>query len=526
VAAQPPLQSRSAPAARPLVRQALLKAVTGFALGVLTSAALVLLATAGFPEISEFGIDAGMRLKVALDRWHDIDGGMPLVEQESHEGKDAHGSAFVFLDLDPEGQAAASGCAALAAWRKNPSPADGGGAAAIKPDPAVDTTHCASTSPINRDLLAAVVQTLQERGSRLIVLDIVLSAQDASEVDNKRLHDALESSSKPAPILFAVPAEPVLQEDAEGDVAIRIEPASQRPDPFASLARPSVAIPTPGQPLRRYPKCYWVLPPGGAREPGSHLASLPKLADDLAATPAPPPAAAETGCDTKAPRIIYTLPPITAHEDSGAGSVDGALWAHYRKVFDRCTIAHFWDPDSRCGPVAAKDSVLRDRIVIVGTSNPIRRDWHYTPLGDMVGAQVVANAIRSFQQFPDEKDEAPWHLFFHKLGIVFCCSIVWFFYHLSIRRLERHSHGRKPSRAARVRRGLFKFVAFSSTLTIVIGLTLWMSFHGEGPAPSLDILLGVLAISIEQFVETAERLLAWIEKWVAKGLRLPSEKHR
>ena len=55
----------------------------------------------------------------------------------------------------------------------------------------------------------------------------------------------------------------------------------------------------------------------------------------------------------------------------------------------------------------------------------LHHEWHYTPVGNMVGAEVVANAIRSFEQFPSLPDPSPLAVFLGKLGIVaVCCACL------------------------------------------------------------------------------------------------------
>ena len=61
--------------------------------------------------------------------------------------------------------------------------------------------------------------------------------------------------------------------------------------------------------------------------------------------------------------------------------------------------------------------MYKDKIVVIGASNPSRRDRHYTPFGDMAGSEVVINAIRSFLIY-DSQDKSPWDLIKRELVIV------------------------------------------------------------------------------------------------------------
>jgi hypothetical protein len=52
---------------------------------------------------------------------------------------------------------------------------------------------------------------------------------------------------------------------------------------------------------------------------------------------------------------------------------------------------------------------------------------------------------------------------------------------------------------------------FVVCLMITLGLALWLSYQTDAPAPSLNILIGVLAISLEQYVDAMTWLIRRME---------------
>ncbi len=474
----------------------LVRSLAGFVLGAITSILVVLVAKVIFPQINEAGIDAGMRLRLQLERLRHLSSSMPAAEAQ---GAKSGGLRYVFLDLDPQSQAGVpSGCDALR-----------------KRLPATEAStvigDCASTRPFDRRLLTEVLRTLKERGARLIVLDVVLAEADAAPADNADLAGALAQAAAPSgtSVIFAQAVQPVTRDnDGEADDGryFRLEDqpltGSSREHPsFAQAAIPAVAIPSPEQPVRRYSVCV-DLQQNGQRPTLPHAAAAVLRGKDWKET-----CNGESG--TSAPRIIYTLPPILGHEDSSREGLQRADWAFYRPVVNRCLAGLLWNEDSRCG--STKDSLFNQAVVVVGASNPVRRDWHYTPLGNMVGAEVVINAIRSAIEFPDLPDKSVTASILSKLQIVTVCACIWFAFHAWRNRRERLGRPARP---------LAVVFAFGTTLAVVVAVTLFMSYDTRAPAPSLDVFIGVLAISLEQYVELAQAVVHRIEHRLAALLGL------
>jgi hypothetical protein len=471
-------------------KKPLLQSLAGFVLGALTSLVVVAVANVGFPQISDAGIDAGMRLAVHLERLGHFSEGLP----------DDGGIGYVFLDVDPEhAEGSLSGCDALRKHETN----DG----LAPPEAAPPTQECRSTRPFNRHLLAEIVRELRSRGTRLIVMDIVLSEADASKKENDELVAAMWfARDGDVPVVFAAPVQPRNDDQSDGALYFEVEPQSSlegsQAATFRNTGQPAVAVPSPEQPVRRYPRC--------ASIEGGTMRTLPFAAADLIRKR---PGRDEMPCRAPAHRIVYTIPPFAGHEDSAPGTKGRDTWAFYRKLANRCLVGNFWNAASRCGAPKEKGSAFTGKIVVVGASNPIRRDWHYTPLGNMVGPEVVINTIRSALQVPNSHDPKFWGSLGSKLLIVIFCAVLWFPYHVWRLCRSRRSRSR-PSRWATVTNGAIVSGGFVVTLFAVVVVTLLMSL------PHLDVLIGVLAISLELYVEGAQVILHYIEQRLASWLGL------
>jgi hypothetical protein len=486
------------PAGRmPWFRLALLKTIVGCALGLFSSAAVIWFTHKAFPQVGEFSVDVGLKLKMSLDRLKHLSTGLPK--------KDADAS-FVFLDVDPKHEGA-SVCTAIA--KNFAQPLD-----------------CHSARPLNRYVLAKLIDDLQDRKPSLIVLDVTL-AYDYPVVpkeESKALAKAMGSSK--VPIVYAAPAELNWREgdvDSAPEVEVDAEdmfPAelitSKPEDNTANKAHAAIAFPEADQPLRRYRKCYAVA--------GSNVAAytLPWLAAELLSKPRDAKLGPCNDSDNPVPRIIYTIPPIDGHQDMQLTS-ERAQWAFYRNVYTRCLVSKFWEENrSRCGKVDDVTSLYEGKVVVIGASNPGRRDWHYTPLGNMAGPEVVVNAIRSFQKFSKQPEPTAFETFRHEALIVMTCSLLWLLFH-SLRYGTAGAVSRRLAPLTQVKRALFVGGAFVATLLLVLGVTIHMSFESDGPAPSLSILVGVLAITAEQYVDAMEWVLHRVSEAAARLLGISKE---
>lgn len=540
-------------------KHALLKTAAGLVLGAIVSVAVVATGTV-FPEIKDAGIDAGMRLRVHLQRMAFISTGLP-VREPGFEVPNGASAGFVFVDLDPDrtdavgtsnGGEPESGCAAMAAKFPNRYRLAGvGDAPPTTGRPALPKPlHCQSTRPVNRYLLARVVEALRVHKPRVIVVDIVLG-EDDDIVPGDETEELVDGWSRrlpthdggpgDVPIVYAAPVQLVWNEHepaARRSVVTHERPPvsgkAELESRLKAFAQPAVAFPEPGQPVRRFANCFVVA------DRDAPLSTLPRLVADLMSRGSPP----EPGdCATaNARRIVFTVPPLNVHQAETLQSSARDDWSFYRRVFNHCLVAQFWGTaPSPCSSEFTPQSAYSGRIVVVGASNPIRRDWHYTPLGNMVGAEVVINAIRSFTQFPNARDKSGLESLFSKWLIVLVCGVVWgvfFAYWMRARyaaglspdtrdraRADAGTEGRACSGAVQVRSAPLRYRIsitfwFLVTLLVVLVTTVWMSFRLTGPAPSLDVLAGVLAITLEQYVEGTRWLLHRLEAGLGKLLHI------
>lgn len=497
----------------PWVRHAIVKTFAGLALGLVTAGTLVWLSNRFFPELQEYGEDLGLRVSVYFDR---VAGALP-----PRSDTDVFG--YVFLDVDPEHSAARpagaapespseQACTAYAeALRAGRAPATGD---------ADGRLSCNSARPINRRLLAALVAELRARQVRMVILDVVLAKESGviDQGEDEALTRALVApGGGVTPVLFAGPYEmyPPSGPGETGPVGL-VLPLLVEDNADAGV-RTAAALPAPGQPVRRYPKCLRQaaadaapvpsLPYQAARQlrPGERDCSVQRVGDS------------ERG-DTNAPRIIFTLPSQPVHQDD-LMAPGRARWAAYRGRYDRCLAAHFWDAD---GSLCGQADTYKNKVVVIGVSNPQRRDRHYTPLGDMAGPEVIINAVRSFIAYPDHRDKTLAELLVKKCIVVAVCGVLWFGYFLV--RCRWFSEGALPpnSKLQLAGRAAVVGLCFVATLLGVGVLALTLSFKIEGPMPSLDVMIPVLAIAIDEYVEQVGRVVHGVEHGLEWLLGVPS----
>lgn len=507
-------------------RRAVAKAVAGLALGLVTAVVLVWLSQRVFPALQDFGEDVGLRVGVYLDRVAGSASSMPLRKGQGDV------FSFIFLDVDPDGvirsgadrsahSAAQEACDAYAAAARTgrTSPVPAGVAPAL---------NCSSARPINRYLLAALITALRERGARMIVLDVVLAEElgvvDSAESDALRnVLPSRNAADTIVPVLIVAPYEISGQQgDAANEKLVTLVMPGLVAGDAARGVHIAAALPAPGQPVRRYPKC---LRQSGADE--SYVPSLPFLAahllsargnvSDVCAAEREEPRQHPVGRQN-APRIVYTLPSMPAHQDDLLASTR-ARWAPYREIFNRCLAAHFWDStESHC----AQAQTYQGKVVVIGTSNPLRRDRHFTPLGDMSGAELVVNAVRSFVAYPDYRDKTFSETLGKKSIIVLWCGLVWLGYFLVRCWCFRVGEPTPLSMARIASRTTVVCIAFVVAMLAVIAVALYGSFRTFGPAPSLDVLIPVLAIAVDEYVEQVSKVVHRVESWVEALLGVSS----
>lgn len=527
------------------LRDATITTLGGLVLGGMTAIVVVLLGHTVFPEVAESGTDMGMRLKVAVERFRNFSTGLPLRESEAR-GLPAAATGYVFLDVDAEylpGSTSSAEAGAMAACRalqarfqasyRMASP--GRQAAEAGAGQTAAALDCASSRPLNRYLLAELVKELRRRGAKLVVLDIVLEREQGviGDQENRALLRELAAPS-PVPVIYAAPLELVWEENSaphRNVVSLAsgsdMRAAAGARSPGEGAAYAAIAVPAPDRVLRRYPRCFTV---EGSPVPA---AGMPQLAAQLL-TAQKQPGSCDAG-KAEADRIVFTLPSITGHlsqvlgpHSSEQAQRESATRTFYRPVYGRCLAAHFWEAGGWCGEAPAgtdgPPSYYRDKVVVVGITNPVRRDWHITPLGNMVGAQVIVNAIRSRVQYPWLHEHSLAGTLGKELLIVLACIPFWFTFHLLRYGTAHPSPSGDQSGGEyreNIKRRVYLVLWYIAALSLVLATTFRMSFAISGPAPSLDVLIGVLAITTELYVEVAKWIVHSTEHFVGRLLPAP-----
>ena len=497
--------------AKRVLPEAIVETLAGGLLGVVTASVLVVSSLVFFPGLADFDYDMGLRMRKFADEY--------LSNWTTGLVPDAkHVDSYVFVDVDPqlepsptEGGDDTGACSALAhvptrCYVMRPgAPAPRDRAACARGQVVL---NCSAARPLNRHLLSELVKGLRERGARLIILDVVLADEPGAidQAENLALRDAMRQSGDAAgPVIFAQPAEYDSQHEPTGSHSARVDPArlfdarlpADAGGTAAGNGRPAfaaIALAAPGQPVRRYPKCFHSVWHGAKPSP-----SLPYVAAALLAQPGTDPTslcpalgADDSGRDDSpysAPRIRYTLPSLRAHQDNTRDGEDFRMWSVYRHVYNRCLAAKFWSEESPC----SRPETYRGKVVVIGASSFLRRDRHYTPIGNMAGAEVVINAIRSFVLNPQQRDQDVGEAVLKKVSIVLVCLVPWLAFFCVYGYVKRGSHHRSHWTASLCRIAIVIF-AFATTLVLVVGITFRASYS------SFFVLIGVLAIAVELYI--------------------------
>jgi hypothetical protein len=494
--------------------EAVAKTASGILLGLITSILVVLASHLLFPSLADFDYDLGLQMQT----WADLKLQFGATSLRS-SNKD---KAYLFLDVDPRptgsadestdtpqptgGAAPSTACASLIRQypgRYSPVSSKENGKASL---------NCSDARPLNRYVLAELVKGLRERGAALIVLDVelapALDVVDAQETS--ALQTALWDGVAGAPtVIYADPVE-FVSADRTSDAILTASKhnpdfdAPEHPGPGRDLVMSAIALPAPGVPLRRYPKC--VLDVSHDRRP---VPSLPYLTAKLIDNPRVDPASI---CDVRQvngsddsreehdnllepARIHYTLQSLRAHQDATLDGDDFKRWSVYRSVYNRCIAAQFWQKDSQCSDA----QTYRGKVVVIGASNPVRRDQHYTPIGSMAGPEVVINAVRSFELYSHEHEKSVPQAIWAKTLIVLECGLVWLAFYLMRCLLDRSRTG--APLAKRFSMSCAVFALFCVASSVVLVMTFRASYS------SLSVLVAVMAIAIEQYVEVVTKFV-------------------
>jgi len=205
---------------------AIVKSLSGIALGLFLAFAVLPFVRWLFPTFQEWSIDRGMRISEMM---HPV-APVPMERSLGIRG-------YVFVDVDA-GEAAPSqaACDSVALHHASTAKAP---------------WECAAWRPVNRFLLAALVELLRSRGAKLIIVDVDLAAggYPLPADESTALIGALEAAGAPA--LAVLPAEPLRETDRSDQLSIKVPPVPGV-SPAQALVLAAPALPFPGDILRRY----------------------------------------------------------------------------------------------------------------------------------------------------------------------------------------------------------------------------------------------------------------------------------
>lgn len=416
--------------------------------------------------------------------------------------------AAVLVDIDAEedtGRGARGPCQALAGAFPNdyslggtdePTPARSRAPKPVK-------LNCSSARPLNRYLLARVIAELDARGAAAIVLDTELRQErDVVDDDENRALVAALAKVKTTTVVFATPVASA-HFDARDPFSRNVELADDDRLPVERfpVVLGAVALSEAEQPVRRYSKCYLDTDKGKRLGNVAFVAALVlrgRAVNSMdGVCDAEMAHAAAKGHAELAPRIAYALPSLSlrhiTEDATDLGEHEARLRMLYRGVYTRCRAVELLDGLAAQQNICSRADTYAGRVVVVGTSSPLRRDFHQTPLGTMVGAEVVINAIRSFELGLLHDRRGSEEGIFVKGGIELGRSALLWFVYFAVKAFEkrnRHSRRRVGKRLWCAAVGLL----FIATLLTTIAMTLWDGYR------SLTIVGAVMGMAVEQFV--------------------------
>jgi CHASE2 domain-containing sensor protein len=496
-------------------RVALIRTLTGTVVGVLIAATLHAIIWL-FPGVEDFDNDFGMVARLFVTELRHRSSAIPSSNEQP---------GFVFVDIDPDRAPPGANSACDALTKAHPgrytiveksrglSPARGTG---HEPREGVQL-DCGSGRPLNRYLLSEIIAELQKRNPRTIVVDVELDGEPGvvTSEETQALARALSGSQVPTVYVLPVDDPEVLHPPV---TFVHVVPSAlrlgQAPHAFAT-----VALAEPGVPVRRYAKCYrddtgdrWI--PSLPFQAASTLrAALPTDGDTLCR--------AEIGVKPAelTARIDYTLPSLAAHAvDEDADLVDQrfALRTIYRHLYIRCLASDFWPGGSAQSKRCSLGETYAGRVVVIGASNQARRDTHPTPFGPMAGAEVVMNAMQTFAKSVRERDTSLGKPI-GELGQLILSSLLWLPYFGLKSFLQRKDDDRKPTRRIKAGRAFLLAPSFVLVLFAVLLITIARGYA------SLSIVVGVIGLAAEQYLELATQGIHFIEGVLERWLLGPKD---
>lgn len=482
------------------LRRGVVSWLVGLVVGYLIAVLLVALVLPVFPRIQEYSRDLGLALAV---RWELIravgSGGVQRVDKEP---------GYAFIDLHP-GSVGTSSESTRNDAQVRPDPYEVACRQLAVADP---RRSCDARHPVDRHLLADAIDKVSRLPIQSVVIDILLDAgpEPHGISGDEALREAIRKSGR---TVFAAAPVVVASSGLKAGLDLAVLPPEGLPDLLRApasggqpLARPGVPFPVAEQPVRRYARCQSI---SGT---GELMPTLPWAVARYALEQGAQQGRTLDCADRRTPpRIAYTLPSLDSHVGEDLSQfID--LAASYTHLLLRCT----WNDLSRPGSPCSSAQAMRGRIVVIGASNPLRRDRHFTPLGDMAGSEVVINAIRSFILYESKPEPTlAWKLAGKLWVVTLVAMLVWLPFYVF-----RHWHEHRDSPAtvrpaAKLRAVLLRFSVFAFAVVCASALALWVSV-AKTPTPDVDVLVPVLAVAIEALAD-------WLDE-VRSVMRDPLER--
>ncbi len=434
--------------------------LTGLLFALLLSAFIVLLAP-GIPGLAWVvrlievnGVDAAMSIGM------DLEGLLPTMTA-------APPDKYVFVDLDLQSCLAAKG-----------------------------GDLCRSRTPATSTNMLSMLATILRSGAkpRLIILDGILWDEDENPRRAVALRDAAEAlRASSIRVLAVAPFRPT-QDSRDGAVYGAFEwryvPAGLR-DLIAFA--PAYVLPDTDGLIRRYP-AY-----AGAQ--GERFATLAFLAAHCEAAPKACDTryhAASHASDAPGNRMLYTLPPLAID--------DGRTHAGSYRHLKASTLlgGNLQEP-------------LSDAVVIISTSEISGLDRHATPVGQMTGAELTLNAVRSFRNGWQLTEATPGTRLSEEWTIAFLASLpflaFWYAFFAVSGRIE-----------SPVVRGLafpLAVAGFGAAVFAAMLVSLLVVFSGLDSVRKgylVGFFTPLFALSLEGFAEGARFIFAGLEHLVGRFL--------
>ncbi len=444
-------------------------------------------------EIEDHGIDATMRFRADIGRVTPIGDENLATRSDSRSPPPA---GYLFIDLDEDTCLAAHG-----------------------------DERCRLRSPASAAAAAQVASALLAAHPRLVILDVRLWDMESNVEISPELEALMKALPGDVPVLAPAPASPT---GAPGKVfidwsqaptplrasRIHFAPALVWPDRADGMDRrysESVAAdifyaarekkePVRDQTLLTLPylaALYATTPARNWDEVDCHASNAPQVCDPLA----------QSGERQPEPRRIH----FTLHRADDDASIPTRNAA---RLYSRITSSQ---AITQAGVLRLDPDWITDKVVIVGFNGPSGLDRHSTPLGEMSGAELILNAIRSFASGAalDSEDEPSAVLRETTAAIVSSGPFLIFW------RIQGGlwRWARRRGRPKQVLAGLAIAIVFggaiylSALLTTGFVLLFWSGAMAKG-AP-VDALLPVAVLALESFAHAAKQAIDVSHQWVS-----------